>query len=384
VATAAAAPISAGGGATASTAAPPAAAWPPSGHLSTPLRGGRRFHIGGRRGDVGCLARCLGRVIGGRRRRRRRFCGRGRCGVRRRASGSPPAVSPPHFCLEGGAGRLPHVASGSSVDPDEPRWFFGVGGGIRRQSSNFGRQPSHNNPRRADCHPPALPSAWNCDRGARYWVCRVGGGLGDELVVRRQSRGRRAVRRRRFANGHGGFGPQASPDSWRSRGYAAAAYGCPLSSGRAGGPPPPPKRLSAADMVGVLGRRRRPPCPPSRLPVWTSTTPSPRPPRRPTKADRPPSRPRRRPSPLPSPRPGPPRRRLPPQRCRRQRAPRRRLRRRCRRRPRGRLRTVAALPPPIARVLVLRQVVVLLSQSDAPGQPQPGSRVRSPPPAAAC
>ncbi|OSX77681.1 hypothetical protein BU14_0138s0027 [Porphyra umbilicalis] len=94
--------------------------------------------------------------------------------------------------------------------------------------------------------------------------------------------------------------------------------------------------------------------------------------------------PRRRLSPLPPPRPGPPRGHLPPPRCRRQRAPRRLLRRRCRRRPRGRPRAVAALPPPISRVVVRRQGVVRVSQSDAPGPPRPGWRVRSPPPAVCC
>ena len=96
VATAAAAALSAGGGAAASTAAPPAAARPPPRHVSTPWRGGRRFHVDGGRRNVGGLARRLGRVCGGRRRRRRTFCGWGRCGVRRRASCCPPARSAPH------------------------------------------------------------------------------------------------------------------------------------------------------------------------------------------------------------------------------------------------------------------------------------------------
>jgi len=104
VAAAAAAAISAGGGATASTAVPPAAARPPSRHVSTPWRGSRLFQADGRRGDVGGFARRLGRVCGGYPRRRRSFCVRGRCGVRRRASCCPPAVSRPHYCLRGGAG----------------------------------------------------------------------------------------------------------------------------------------------------------------------------------------------------------------------------------------------------------------------------------------
>jgi len=257
-ATAATAAISAGGGAAAFTAAPSAAARPSPRHVSTPWRGGRRFHVDGGRRDVGGLARRLGRVCGGRRRRRRRFCGRGSCGVRRRSSCYPPALSPPHVGLGGGAGRLPRVAGGSRVGGDEPRWLFGVGGGIRRRRNNFGRRLSHNNPRRAARHPPALPSAWNCDRGARHLVCRVGGGLDDGLVFRRQSRRRRAARRRRVANGDRGVGHQASPDRWRSRGYAAAADGCPLSSGRAGGPPPrqkgyPPQVWPA--FWGVVGVR---------------------------------------------------------------------------------------------------------------------------------
>ncbi|OSX78003.1 hypothetical protein BU14_0126s0042 [Porphyra umbilicalis] len=68
VATAAAAAIAAGGGAAEFTAAPPAAARPPPRHVSTPWRGGRRFHFDGRRRDVGGLARRLGRVCGGRNR----------------------------------------------------------------------------------------------------------------------------------------------------------------------------------------------------------------------------------------------------------------------------------------------------------------------------
>jgi len=48
----------------------PAAARPPPRHLSTPWRGGGRFHVDGGRRDVGGLARRLSRVCGGRSRRR--------------------------------------------------------------------------------------------------------------------------------------------------------------------------------------------------------------------------------------------------------------------------------------------------------------------------